>query len=295
MHTFGIYCLHKSKKVQKIQRVILTNLSVTELVMTVTFSCDVYFKFLSHDESRVKTFKQVYEYIKTGLFCNYLLCMMLMTGDRLLCALLCLTYKVHVTKSRLIKVIIFIWLLSLFFVSIAYFPSGGAYMVKFVGCCFLFITILTYSTIAYKLNQRSRQFATVTQATNNNRNQFRKHYVIPLLILITFVIFVAIPFDLRVFMESSLYLDLFRYLLGSVNFIMDPLIYVFLHQEIRKTALNTLRCFRGKKSKPKVDINRQKSKDGANISSSNTKTLPVALYENIAMISSVRISVDTSE
>ena len=155
LNIFGVYCLHKTKKVGKNQQIILTNLSAVRMFALPFFCSETYFTLLS-PFSRPKYYVIINVYIDFLVICLLIFGMSLISVDRLLCVTLCLKYKIHVTKGRLRKVVVFIWgfLLSLSF--LAYFPPYSFYLLKFLGCCFLFITVVTYSTIAYKLQKRKR-------------------------------------------------------------------------------------------------------------------------------------------
>ena len=273
---FGVYCLRKTKNVGKHQQIILTNLSAVKMVALPIFCSGTYFTLLS-PVSPPKYYVIIKVYMNFLAVCLMLFNMSLVSVDRLLCVTLCLKYKVHVTKGRLIKVVVLIWVFSFFLSFLAYFPPYSLYFLKLFGCCFLFITVVTYSTIAYKLNKRRREFASVVNTANAERNPFRKHYIIPFLILISFVILGVIPFDLRLFMKYSELLEFVRFPIISFNYIVDPLIYLFLQQDVRKTALDTLRCFRGCRSNLKIETNQNRSKHGAHSSNENEATNSTSL------------------
>ena len=268
LNIFGVYCLHKTKKVGKNQQIILTNLNVVRMFALPMFCLETYFTLLA-PFSRPKYYVIINVYIDFLVICLIIFSMSLISVDRLLCVALCLKYKVHVTKGRLIKGVVFIWVFSFPLSFLAYFPPYSLYLLKFIGCCFLFITVVTYSTIAYKLQKRTREFASAVNTANTERNPFRKHYIIPFLIVICFVILGVIPFDLRLLMKYSKLLDLVQSPIISINYIVDPLIYLFLQRDVRKTALDTLRCFRGCRSNSRIEANQNRSKHEVYTSSSN--------------------------
>ena len=258
LNIFGVYCLHKTKKVGKNQQIILMNLSAAKMIALPTFCLEAYYVLLS-SFSRPKYYVIINVYIDFLVICLILFSMSLISVDRLLCVTLCLKYIIQVTKGRLMKGVVFIWFLSFLLSFLAYFPPYSFYLLKFLGCCFLFITVVTYSTIAYKLQKRTREFASAVNTANTERNPFRKHYIIPFIILISFVILGVIPFDLRLFMKHSKLQDLVRYPIISLNYTVDPLIYLFLQQDVRKTALDTLRRFRGCRSNLNIEANENRS------------------------------------
>ena len=260
LNIFGVYCLHKTKKVGKNQRIILTNLSAAKMIAVPMFCLENYYTFFS-PLYQPKSYLMVSRYSDFTVTILVLIGMSLVTVDRLLCVVLCLKYKVYVTEGRLIKVVVFIWLLTFLLSFLAYFPPYSFYLLKLLGCCFLFITVVTYSTIAYKLKKRTRDFASAVNTANTERNPFRKHYIIPFLIVISFVILAVIPFDLSLFAKHSKLLDLVRFPIMSINYIVDPLIYMFLQQDVRKTALDTLRCFRGSRSSSTIEAHQIRSNE----------------------------------
>ena len=268
LNIFGVYCLHKTKEVGKNQKIILTNLSASKMIALPMFCSQIYYMFLS-PQYIPKSYTMLSPYVDFFIVSLILFGMALVSADRLLCVILCLKYKVYVTKSRLIKVVVLIWLLTFPLSLLAYFPPYYSYLLKFLGCCFLFLTVFTYSTIAYKLKKRTRQFASAVNTANIERNPFRKHYVIPFIILISFMILGVIPFDLSLFMKHTKLLDLVRFPIISINYTVDPLIYLFLHQDVRKTAFDTLRCFRGCRSNLNIEAKQNRSTENETTNSTS--------------------------
>ena len=269
LNIFGVYCLNKTKRVGKNQQIILTNLSVAKMIGLPMFCSETYFMF-SSPFSRPKYYIIIITYNDFFVISLTLFGMWLVSLDRLLCVTLCLKYKVYVTKGRLVKVVAFIWLLSFPLSFIAYLPPFNLYLLKLLGCCFLLMTVVTYSTIAYKLKKNARELGSAVNTANTQRNTFRKYYTVPFIILISFVLLGVIPFDLELFMGRGNFLNLVRFPIISLNYIVDPLIYLFFQQDIRKTALNTLRFFRGCcRSNLRIEANPNRSKPGVYTCSSN--------------------------
>lgn len=247
LHTLGIYCMHKNKQFSKIQRVILTNLSVAKLVCIPGFSMDIIFKCMYPHRPAPRDYPLVVKYYGFITVLLTLFSMSLISLDRLLCVTLCLHYRRLVTKRRIIKTVFLMWFLAIAFSSLEIFPPPWSqYFLKFIGSCFFIVTLVTYSTIAYKLKKRNRRFSSTANPPEPGRKTFRKHYVMPFLIVMSFIVIGVLPFDMSLFMTHTHELDVARYTLLSFNIALDPIIYVFLQKELRRTAMHVTRscsCF----------------------------------------------------
>ena len=160
-HTLGIVCLVKEQKELQKQRILLLNLSATELlniIYMISYICMSRLEFTASTLMIMNDVLIAAYHIVTVLFYN---AMILIAGDRLLSSLFPTAYYVHVRKSTLKKSVIIIWFLSMSssticvilhkdisqYIDIILIRSYEAQIV------FLFTSVSAYATVALSLFQ----------------------------------------------------------------------------------------------------------------------------------------------
>ena len=134
------------------------------------------------------------------------------------------------------------WLISWLFALPGYINIASVTIINVNTSIFIITFIATYSKITYKLRKRSRQFSNQTNIpSNHHKRQFRKHYLVPFLVFMTFLLFGLIPYEVVRFVSPSL--QRFFHTVQIITFIVDPSIYLFFHKDVQKVAVDSMKWF----------------------------------------------------
>jgi len=218
------------------QRVILFNLNITELAFCVTFpirlipyftECPVCYIF-----TRLETW--------IGLW--YYASFFFITIDRVLCLLLGIKYKLIVTSKRLIITTVFISLVCLLSSLPFYFMSEqesllivNSFIYPILELLFIVTAVCIYTTILVRLHKNSP--SSDSGRRTFDMTSFRRRYAVPMLIVLSFVVFVQIPslyIIVNVYLtdtvpedsEEALVETLIIYSMWFIGFFVDSLIYI---------------------------------------------------------------------
>lgn len=105
----------------------------------------------------------------------------------------------------------------------------------------LIVALTTYISIGRGILERRKSFR---NTENNSRlRRTRKTFLIPFLILTSFVLCNVIPDIITVFHESNDEVYSVLVCVWSLHFTLDPVIYVFANEKYRKTALKLIRNY----------------------------------------------------
>ena len=98
----------------------------------------------------------------------------------------------------------------------------------------VFFALLTYSMIFMTLRHRKRTFHGQTSSVNQHCHQ--KAITIPMLIIVSFIIFYSLPVMILTIMQMETLHHLIQ-ILFALGYICDPAIYVFLVKKHRTTII----------------------------------------------------------
>ena len=267
LHLIGIYALKMSKKWNN-QVIILMNLSVAEIILLINEIINSSIGLKEYDEKYFvhtnnitnhpdKAYTELY--LQIYVFTIYVgipgvtLSLMLLTIDRLICILSPLHYQI-VAEERSIfqKMVIGSWLISII--------SGLLTLsqkTKFVSRMFGFIAVtitiilffITYILIGFKIRMsRSSLQSSANKSVTDQPIRFKKHHLVPGLIILTFVIFYVTPFTVllcygkKITMTKKIYIREILQLCPIVGYISDALIYIFLTKANRDIIVKILPC-----------------------------------------------------
>ncbi|XP_057296282.1 melanocyte-stimulating hormone receptor-like [Hydractinia symbiolongicarpus] len=190
------------------------------------------------------------------------LAMCLITVDRFLCIYLHLKYNYIVTKTRLVKITVATWIVSALpgvpiLVSGNIFPSAYSLIFAILNGIYVLITITIYAAIGCYFRRRRRsEFRGIRRIKTSFATS--KQFIVPLLIVFTFIVFAALPKVIIIWLPFKTNLEImviFVHLLLICGIIIDPLIYVFLNRQLRNIALHHIcceQCFLTKLNEPVV-------------------------------------------
>ena len=170
--------------------------------------------------------------------------MILLLADRFLACIYPIHYKVWFSKGRTIGVSVLAWITGLLNAIICPIVGIKEFRAKttLIYFSFTIVTLLAsnfvYIAIGFKLRNRPIQ-----SNHDNNTGRFTK---VALLIMVTFLVFLAIP-DMIAFMIkkdeedflTNVWIQL-AYLIGNINYCIDPLIYVFGYQPVKSVFIQKM-------------------------------------------------------
>ena len=244
LHALGIFAI-VSHPTKTNQTLILFSLSVVEIIFIICKVIDIVSGFSV----------PISELCGVGASCELLLLMHILTADRLGSVINPFRYKLYLSRSRLKKVIFVSWVFSLIYgvvngVVVRIELAMNCVLIA-IGILYIILVIITYSVIIYKMRRSRIQFNTTTttnQSQQQQRIMIKKEFLVPTLIIVSFLVFYAFPYLLVVFVYSVDDSLQTRYItIHSLNIffmfghIFDPLVYIFLTKNYRDIIVKT--CF----------------------------------------------------
>lgn len=268
LHSTGFAALYLFKK-RTNQNIILFQLSVVETLLIV-FGIIV----RTHEEIKMFLPYNVYIAMKSIEEMSVILlvfAMYIITVDRLVCVINPLKYKSRVTRKKLfISIIITSFIALLMTIMYKVLDDDRSsnifviYILIFLGVVYLLLAISTYSFVLYTVRKSNEQFRTNVNADGTS---YSKQFLVPGIIVLTYVLFYNIPFVIQ---ELSLYpgafdeteVEFIRRFIGQkvclslqlLGLVLDPLTYIFMTKHYRDIIWLHIvrRCFA---CKEKLEIN----------------------------------------
>lgn len=268
LHIIAVVWLlqRKCRRVSESQRLFLINLSLSEILIAGIGLLRRLFA--------LKTSQRIDFYMilvqNTGCILAYYLIMIILTADRFFEVYLNIRYPIFWNGKRSRYIMCFVWLVS-FIVSVIsiaiqqsitieeFFKFCYVYYFPIAELIFLIVATTTYSYVL-KLIRRNRlqRLSTsvrfdmteccINTGTQNRRKRVRKMrgFVVPTLLIITFILFVIVP-DLIYFFSYILkrpvhsILDRLLPFIYYFGFSSDAFIYILFHPSSWKRTYNSIR------------------------------------------------------
>lgn len=202
LHCLGIHLLRSTPSIHPNEKIILINLSITEI--THVFVSDSYQLFLLFSSTEMPVrYTRICVYV-TGFAWVYI--MVSLTLDRFLQVFLNIKYDIHVTQKKikatmLASYVISVTLAMVFFVLEV--QSGRGYKIvtlivhPFHGAICLLTFALAYIYIYFKIRSNRR-------SSNQNPIRTRKGLFLPFWIVLTYLILIVLPGDEKFSFHFSL-------------------------------------------------------------------------------------------
>lgn len=242
----GLYCLYKNKLRKENQKLFLYHITIVELLLNVIGIVLITLDLLPNVH---RTVRNVIVSLHGGASLVFYLIMLLITLDRLACVLLHIKYKILIT-NKLIRAIIYCsWVLG--FLSVIPLSFTASELTKDIVYTYGFvvsdsIVVLAFSVcyvaITCMLRVRRERLSSSSSKTRTHGSVFRKQYLIPFLIITSFVLFYGIPDAVMTFSDKTEEQLQIVTVFWSLGFVADPLIYIFFNRAYRKTAICFFRC-----------------------------------------------------
>ena len=261
LHGVGIYTL-KMRKKHNNQVTILMNLSTAEILLLVNIiigdsigiieRSDKYYQNVSKELPEI--YKQIYTLIFYLAASEMDFSLMLMTIERLICILSPLHYHIVVEEESILqKVLTCSWIFSILSSLLTISPKTKivaerlAVIIQFIV---IILFLVSYILIGLKIkkSKRSLQITTNTSQTDES-SSIKKHHLVPLAIILTYVIFYIIAWQISIFYIVRLQSTKRTHILFECMYffpiaacISDALIYIFLTKGNRQIIVKFLSC-----------------------------------------------------
>ena len=238
LNAVGIYYLHKLPSFMSNQRILLTNLSLTEIAATgSSFIVKVLHHFQMCDDFLGPACGIPFS-IHWWVYFVYLFAHLLLLTDRYIGARWPFEYKDIFSERKVVIAIIGSWIIGLIlmtpkvhFASLKKWLEYGPTLAFAFDLCVVLSAIFVYASIAYNIRKGREMLAT-------NCNVKFKASKVPAVIISTFILFVVIP-DFIVMMLRQLNpphgTDDFThvYQITVLNYFCDPIIYLYGYPPLR--------------------------------------------------------------
>ena len=222
VHCLGLLSIFLYKKKTN-QNLILTALSLAEMTYCAA-SIERIVK-LSDPQTAV-----AFKYINNISAYMLLVMMYVLTLDRLVCVVDTLKYKDRVSRRRIFISIGIALLVSVVMGTLWKQKLLPKIVHNVAVSAYLVLVGITYSLVVYKVTQSRRQL----QARRTDKQIFRKEFMMPGLIILTFIVSYTLP--TYMFNETKLPRYIFK-LLMATGLLTDPLLYIFLTKNYRQALV----------------------------------------------------------
>lgn len=257
-HMLGIHVIRNALDQNTNQPLILLNLSLIEGLMNVyaivndVIRLNKYWNVPLQDGKMLHAIMAnklppVYQEISLMFYCLHgmqiIIIMTILSVDRLICAINSFKYRVYVTERRTKVTLIASWLCSIGIgVLYAFYPHSmiiPSTVVVLAGL-YVVLTICTYSVIIYKIRNSTRKFS--QGSINPRRKDARKKFLVPGVILTTFIFLYLVPLSLMKFVlrghgravnRTTVIVHEWLAILVDIGCVSDALIYIFLTKQFR--------------------------------------------------------------
>lgn len=280
VNIIGFYVVYVFKTSSN-QCLILMNLSITEVgvtlngmvrdIWTIVLSQETPLNhnqtvvFLSSTLTSTMTqglfvhFPVIYDKIFNGIYylvvTELVLTMTVLTVDRLMCILSPLKYKTYMTNKNMSRIILSSYVLSfiagLLCVLLPQIEFAMSLLLVANAVAFLFIATITYYITVQRIKDSKRMFTQKRLMHTRELVLFKKHYIVPAMIVFTFIVFYVIPWFVQLLYDrlnpntvENLYVTKIVSTFQNIGAISDPCIYVFLTQYYRNIISAKLFMFR---------------------------------------------------
>ena len=240
----GIYCCWKQKNVLKNQKIILLNLSVSEIFLIAYMIVQLCGRYLVLTQAQKDIANKTMCTLYHGLTVQFYCAMFVIPADRLASVTIPTVYHIHVTKATLKKVVLTTWILSIF--STLPFVASSMSVEKqleiivsysyVAQSLFLLLSVVTYTIIGVKLLHSARL---QSRRTSRCSGRIKRTTLISFVIISTFLLFYMAPNYIH---TCNVDIITVKIAISYFGVSVDPIIYILLHNKLRPIAWRALTC-----------------------------------------------------
>lgn len=227
LNATGLLAINLYKKKTN-QNIILSLLSTLEILLSM---CDIV------SLTRLTNHGMFY-LINTFVGYQFLICMYILTVDRLVCVIDPFKYRTVITRKKILLAFLVATAVTLtcafitIFVEYQYFIQ---FYIVFLCFCYIFVVLafITYAIIFSRLRNSDNLFR-----NNDEKKKTIKICLVAGIIILTFIIFYIIPGSLALRYKT---LGPTWRLTFAIGFVVDPLTYILGVEHYRESLLNKLK------------------------------------------------------
>ena len=253
LHTVGLWLLTKAKssKLDVTERMILTNLCITEILANVTLFVNGILRFTFPKAQKNYLFGPLRTFLMSYYFSTLYL-----TWDRFLKIYWNIKYNLLWSVKKTIFTLTVLWIFSILGGILQYYLSPLALgIIDLTLDAFLVVVSVFVYGYAMKLSQKILKNSHLSKSTK----LIPKGYLLSALIVSSYVLLTAIPHSIFFFIllhrknfKKNIYLLLDIAL--ALAFWSDAIIYIYFSKNIRELFQMSLRCLVRKKSTIKINL-----------------------------------------
>ena len=139
--------------------------------------------------------------------CQLVFVMHILTGDRLGSVASPFKYKIYMTRCRMKQVIFVSWVVAIIFglVDVLVVGAGDSveYLLITIAILYVISVVVTYSFIISKIIKSRKQFSSKTTRHSHQQINFKKEYLVPTMIIVSFFLLYFVPYLFRTFLQSD--------------------------------------------------------------------------------------------
>ena len=222
------------------QHLLLLHLSIVSIIGVFINSVAIY-----HKTHRIR-YPQYFVVIYYVAYIAYIINLVYLSFDRLVLVLFPLKYRKADSKVLLMSGLVVLWVLAILYgimMKYAKFINHGGYR-KYASFVYnglvVLVTLLIYVIIICKVNLLSDMNS--SKITNKSKKANVKIYLVPFLIVGTFFLFNIVPAIITSTMKFDR-ADLILLIgINVLNYVSDPVIYIFIQPSIYKHFIKTSKC-----------------------------------------------------
>ena len=258
-HLFGIVLVCRMTMTASNQKLLITNLSSTELLYSLIMSTQTILKMLCLDRHVI--FVIFYWIVLLISFAANKLMMLYLILDRLADIYLHMRYPLFITKARVVKILVALWMLAFIYgaiISVLSFSENNFlnsfhgesdyiqsynYVMLAIDTTITIVAVTTYLYFYSKVSSIVKRTRSQGKQIKDMNRNYRKKFLIPFLMVATYLAFNVISTVLFTVRRQSvtldkhsneLLLDIGR-IFVMVGFVSDAVLYIFLQKSVRKS------------------------------------------------------------
>ena len=238
LNTLGIYCLYKQEGDTRKQRILLANLSFIEIIKMIYNYVSLTFYHYKTDWY-IENYRH-FDVVEVSIMSVLYASMLVISIDRLSCLVLHIKYNCYVTEKLIKLGLIIVWLMGFACGPVMWFLISDNEYAKIYYYMTFDIAIIIAAGVTYLLFGRLIKQRNRTFVNDRSMKNLKNLFLVPSLIVTTFVLFNAIP-DLIMVRHFNKVLYNVTAILWVLGLSSDPLIYIFLNRKSRGIALDLFR------------------------------------------------------
>ena len=265
-NSLGIFLLKSFPGIEKAQKVIIINLSLSEILIAVGWIGQLVATIagLTIDD---RAFQVIWA-LRAGVYCLWFANMYILSLDRLMSCIFALKHRAQMSKKRMQKLMTILWItfsvksiLLLIFNTRVLYQIYNTFVWITLDIVAIFIYSLTYISIFLYTLKREKQRRARTHSKENHEKIHRvnTHFMkVVGFIFISFLVFEVVPSitEFSFFANGTNIprsLEVIIFLSYQLALLADPLIYIFMQSRIRMFLYSKIETILGRNRRDETE------------------------------------------